>query len=206
MQNEKILILGDSYSTFQGYNPVGYDIFYPCNDVTKVSETWWDMLAKETNSEIILNNSWSGSTICNTGYNGDCSKTSSFICRLSKLVDEGFFESNKIDRVFVFGGTNDSWTENIPGEIIYENWIEDDLKSVLPGISYFMSKLTETVQKEKIHFIINTGLREEISCGIIKICNHYGVGFTSLSDIDKKDGHPTYRGMVSIKNQVLSKI
>ena len=123
----------------------------------------------------------------------------SFSERFDKMDDDA-------DVVVVFGGTNDSWTENTPGEIIYEKWSEDDLRFVLPGISCFMSKLTETVPKEKIHFIINTGLREEISCGIIKICNHYGVGFTVLSDIDKKDGHPTYRGMVSIKNQVLLNI
>ena len=97
MKNEKIMIFGDSYSTFEGYIPEGYAVYYPRADVTDVSKTWWYMLAEETASEIVLNNSWSGSTICNTGYSGDCSKSSSFIFRLTKLIDEGFFRKNKID-------------------------------------------------------------------------------------------------------------
>ena len=42
-QTKKVSILGDSYSTFQGVNPEGYNPFYPNdrNDVTEVSQTWW---------------------------------------------------------------------------------------------------------------------------------------------------------------------
>ena len=204
MKNEKILIFGDSYSTFAGYIPEGYAVYYPREDVSEVSKTWWDMLAHETGSEIVMNNSWSGSTICNTGYNGDCSKSSSFIYRLTKLMEEGFFSKNRIDRVFVFGATNDSWTGNAPGELIFDRWTEEDLKLVLPGISYFLNKLLEAVPKEKIHFIVNTDLREEISEGIVKICDHYQVPYTVLSNIEKINGHPTCQGMISIKNQLLS--
>ena len=41
-QTKKVSILGDSYSTFQGVNPEGYNPFYPNdrNDVTEVSQTW----------------------------------------------------------------------------------------------------------------------------------------------------------------------
>lgn len=207
MKNENILIFGDSYSTFEGYIPKGYSAYYPRGEnwkVDDVSKTWWHMLANETDSQIILNNSWSGSTICNTGYRGDCSKSSSFIYRLTQLIEEGFFDSNKIDRVFIFGATNDSWTNNSPGELIFKNWIEDDLKLVLPGISYFLHKLLEVVSKNKIHFIINTDLREEINNGIIEICKYYGIAYTVLCDIEKIEGHPTGLGMINIKNQVLS--
>lgn len=206
MKNEKIMIFGDSYSTFEGYIPEGYAVYYPRADVTDVSKTWWYMLAEETASEIVLNNSWSGSTICNTGYSGDCSKSSSFIFRLTKLIDEGFFSKNKIDRVLIFGATNDSWTGNTAGELIFDNWSEDDLKLVLPGISYFIKKLLEVVPKENICFIVNTGLREEISEGILKICDRYNVNYITLSDIEKIEGHPTYQGMISIKNQVISNL
>lgn len=202
MKNERIIIFGDSYSTFEGYIPEGYAAYYPRADVSDVSKTWWHMLADETDSEIVLNNSWSGSTICNTGYNGDCSKSSSFICRLTKLIDEGFFSKNKIDRVYIFGATNDSWTGNAAGKLIFDNWTEDDLKLVLPGISYFVKKLLEAVPQENICFIVNTDLREEITEGIVKICGYYNVNYVTLSDIEKIEGHPTYQGMISIKNQV----
>ena len=63
-------ILGDSYSTFAGHNPEGYAPFYPNdrNDVTKVEETWWDLYIKIMGYALEENNSWGGTTICNTGY------------------------------------------------------------------------------------------------------------------------------------------
>ncbi len=205
MKNESILIFGDSYSTYAGYIPVGYAVYYPSGEelgVLDVSQTWWHMLASETDSDILLNNSWSGSTICNTGYDGDCSATSSFIFRLSQLIDNGFFADNNIDRVLVFGGTNDSWTGNACANVMFADWTADDLFRVLPGISYFTHKLQTVVPADKIHFIINTELRPEISQGIADICDHYGISYTALTDIDKIWGHPTAKGMVQIKEQV----
>ncbi len=207
--SEKILIFGDSYSTFKGYVPEGYAVYYPREEISSVddvSKTWWHMLATETGSKIILNNSWSGSTICNTGYGGDCSKSSSFIYRLSSLIENGFFEDHDIDRVFVFGGTNDSWTKNACGEQKFSDWTEEDLRLVLPGISYFANKLMSVVEKEKIHFVINSNIREEVIQGIAHICEHYGLSYTALSDIDKINGHPTYKGMSQIKAQILNNL
>ena len=92
MDLKNVLIFGDSYSTFKGYIPEGYAVYYSENyreetDVRNVAETWWHQLFSEIKSGLILNNSWSGSTICYTGYNNtDCSETSSFICRLDKLI------------------------------------------------------------------------------------------------------------------------
>ncbi len=209
MVNENILIFGDSISTFRGYIPENYPTYYPKGEdwmVDDVSKTWWGMLANETGSKVIMNNSWSSSTICNTGYDGDCSKDSSFIFRLSQLEDNGFFTENKIDRVFVFGGTNDSWTVNSAGEMIFNNWTQDDLKLILPGISYFINRLLKIVSKDTIHFIINTDLREGISKGIIEICKHYGIGYTVLSNIEKIVDHPNYFGMLEIKNQILANL
>ena len=100
MDFKNVLIFGDSYSTFEGYIPKGFAVYYSESgsgetDVRNVKETWWHRLISETNSDLIQNNSWSGSTICYTGYNGDCSETSSFICRLNKLIDAGFFKENE---------------------------------------------------------------------------------------------------------------
>ncbi len=94
---KNILIFGDSYSTFEGYVPKGYAVYYsenerPETDVTKVEQTWWHQVVNEGNYNLVLNNSWSGSTIGYTGYNNsDCSKSSSFIYRFKKLAAEGFF-------------------------------------------------------------------------------------------------------------------
>ncbi len=209
MRNENIVILGDSYSTFEGFIPEGYAFWYPKaegNKVTAVEQTWWYKLAKETESCILLNDSWSGSTLCNVGWHGDCSTTSSFIHRATTLADSGFFAQNKVDRVFVFGGTNDSWIGTPCGNAQYANWSKEDMNKVLPGFCCTMDQLTRAVPKEKIHVVINTELREEISQGLITVSAHYGVGYICLEDIEKYDGHPTCVGMEQIKQQILSQI
>ena len=209
MKNENIIIFGDSYSAYKDYVPEGYGIYYPREDgwmVTDASKMWWGMLANETESKIMLNDSWSGSTMCNTGYSGDCSKTNSFIFRLTNHIADGFFEKNSIDRAFILGATNDSWSMNTCGEVMFSGWCEDDLKLILPGISYFVDLLASKVPSEKICFIVNTDLREEITEGIIKICEHYNAEYVLLSDIDKVCNHPTAKGMEQIKDQVLAKL
>ena len=57
-------------------------------------------MVKNAALNLILNNSWSGSTIGYTGYNNtDCSKSSSFIYRLKQLIESDFFEENQIDEI-----------------------------------------------------------------------------------------------------------
>ncbi len=209
MRNENLLIFGDSYSTYYGYIPEGYATYYPRGgawDIEDVSHTWWAMLAEETDSRIVMNNSWSGSTICNTGYNGDCSTTSSFIHRLEELIENGFFEKNKIDRILVFGGTNDSWTGNTCGELKFSDWTDADRKQILPGISYFLHTMQRVLPRENIHVIINSELRAEVMQGIAAICQHEQIPYTQIADVEKIEGHPTYLGMKQIKDQILNKI
>ena len=139
--SKSVTIFGDSYSTFEGYIPKGYACYYiprekPETDVRHVEETWWHQVIAETSSTLLLNDSWSGSTVCNTGYSGDCSKTNSFLCRFNKYKADGFFDKNKIDTVFVFGGTNDSWANAPVGEVKFENITDGDLFCVLPAMSW----------------------------------------------------------------------
>ena len=59
---KKTLIFGDSYSTFRGYVPEGYAIYYSEADekgsgVTDVSETWWHIVMREAGLKLIQNNS-----------------------------------------------------------------------------------------------------------------------------------------------------
>lgn len=148
-----IFILGDSYSTFEGYIPEGFDPYYKNsgpyyegekgkldeNDVFKVNETWWYDLCNE-NGKLLRNCSWSGTTICNTGYDKRDNSTCSFIARFDSLVKEGFFEKNKVDTFFLFGGTNDSWADSPIGELMFEGWTHKDLYSVLPDFGYLIKK------------------------------------------------------------------
>jgi hypothetical protein len=203
------LIFGDSYSTFKGYVPDGYAVYYPENDkfetdVKNVCQTWWHQVMGEAGFKLALNNSWSGSTICYTGYdNEDCSKSSSFIYRLRQLIEKGFFEENQIDTVFVFGGTNDSWSNAPLGEIKYSDWEEKDLFSVLPAVCYFLNLLKETLPQAKIYCLINTKIKPEIASCMKNACEKYHITPITFNSIDRKCGHPTIQGMKNIKDSVL---
>ena len=199
-----ILIFGDSYSTFDGYIPQGYETFYPCLDVQKVEQTWWARYIKKKNARLVENNSFGGSTICYSGYNGDCSNTNSFIYRYRKMKAEGFFERNKVDTVLVFGGTNDSWANAPVGEVKYSNWQEEDLFQVIPAICHFASCLKNELPNAEIIFIINTELKVEIQKGIQNIAQYYGIKAIQLEDIEKESGHPTEKGMESICEQLFN--
>ena len=203
------IIFGDSYSTFEKFVPNGYAVYYseierPETDVTKVCYTWWHQVVEEANLNLILNDSWSGSTISYTGWNHmDCSQSSSFIYRLHKLIERGFFKENKIDKVFVFGGTNDSWSDAPLGTMKYEDWKKEDLYFVLPAICYFLKTLKIQLPEAEIYCLINTELKSEIAEGLRQACAMYDVTSISFDKIDKKCGHPTIKGMQDIKNTVL---
>lgn len=204
------IIFGDSYSTFAHYVPEAYPVFYsnnirPVTDVTDVSQTWWHQVFTEANLNLILNDSWSGSTIGYTGYNNmDCSMDSSFICRFRKLAEQGFFTENKIDTVFVFGGTNDSWSNAPVGQMQYSDWEHKDLFCVLPAVCYFLKNLKDTLPEAKIYCLINTEIKPEIAEGIKSACEHFGITTISFDSIDKNSNHPTIKGMQDIKNGVLA--
>lgn len=212
MNLKNVLIFGDSYSTFKGYIPEGYATYYsevekPSTDVRAVTETWWYPLMEETRSELVLNNSWSGSTIGFTGYNNsDCSKTSSFIHRLDKLTEEKFFEKNEINTVFIFGGTNDSWSNAPLGTPKYSDWQKEDLYCVLPAICYFIKRVKETLSGARVICIINTEIKAEIADCLEAASKYFGAESIRLKDIDKRSGHPTVKGMAQIKEQVMNSL
>lgn len=204
-----VFILGDSYSTFKNYIPAGYDTWYSNNktqdnDVTEVEQTWWHLFLKSTDSILKLNCSWSGTTICNTGYNGEDCKNKSFIGRLEKFIMDRWFNENKIDTFIIFGGTNDSCANSPIGELKYSNWSEKDLYSVLPAFCYLLNKVKMLLPYARIICIINTGLKPEIAENYKIACDRYNVEAIELTNIDKKSGHPSIEGMKQIAGQVLS--
>lgn len=199
-----VFIIGDSYSTYEGYIPEGYHFYYSDerkeNPIVKgVEKTWWNMLANENNLNIILNDSFSGSTICNT-VRETYDVESSFVSRIDKYIAKNFFIENKIDTMFIFGGTNDSWIDAPIGNLKYSDWTDDELKCVLPAFCYLTNRAKEVV--EDVIVIINTDLKEEITNGFIEACEKNEVKYLYLKEIDKENGHPTELGMKQISEQV----
>ena len=212
MKMENVLIFGDSYSTFEGFVPSGYACYYPDEEpmrtnVLEVSQTWWYQVLQKLDAKLVQNNSWSGSTVCHTGYEGrDCSKINSFVYRLEQLIADGFFQKNKIDTVFIFGGTNDSWANSPVGSLKFADWSREDLYCILPAVCYFIKTLKEQLPNAKIVCIVNDILKAEIADGIEVACRQYGVESVRLVDVDKNSGHPTVKGMAQISAQVLDAV
>lgn len=98
----KISILGDSISTYIGYNPYGYAVYYKDdrlydNDIASVNDTWWKQVIDALGGELCVNNSYSGSCVAGSFESSACSKE-----RCSNLHDE-----TNPDIILIYMGTND---------------------------------------------------------------------------------------------------
>jgi len=196
---KKVSILGDSYSTFYGYltpdtNFCWYGEIERENDVKKVEETWWYPLVNKAGYQLELNNSFSGSTVCNTGYNKEDYADRSFITRMNNLGNP--------DLILVFGGTNDNWAGAPIGEFKYSDWTKGELYTFRPAFAYMLDYLKTQYPEAEIYNIINSGLSDEVTQSMEEICRHYEITNIRLQSIDKQSGHPSIRGMKEIREQV----
>ncbi len=203
---KNVYILGDSYSTFEGYIPKGYGAYYSNNsstdtDVNDVEQTWWHQLIQKTNAHLILNHSWSGTTICNTGYDGP-DIPHSFIRRFDKLVEEGFFQKNQIDTVFVMGGQNDDWCNAPIGDLKTQSWTDENLLHYGPAVCYLMHRIKTVLPNARIIFLINCDMKDQIMDYQEQAAKIYHVEYVRLKEIHKMSGHPTIQGMRQIAEQV----
>ena len=199
---QSVTIFGDSYSTFEGYiTPASNEPWYFQNsqkpertDVTSVTQTWWHQLISKQGWRLCMNNSYSGSTIGYSGYDGADYTLRSFNTRMTNLGCP--------DIIFIFGATNDSWTGEPIGEYKYEGITQADLFSFRPAMAHMLEYMTNRYINTRIYFILNNDLREDINSSVLTICQHYGVPCIQLHDIDKKSGHPSVKGMQQIANQI----
>lgn len=199
-----VTIFGDSYSTFEGYlTPDTMETWYfdrhddpKRTDVSQVRQTWWWQVIDRMGWKLEVNNSWSGSTICNTGY-GDADYTHrSFITRHKSLGSP--------DIILLFGATNDAWCGAPVGEYKYEGWKRADLYTFRPALAYLLSHLKDRYPTAAVHFILNSDLTEVVNNSVATICQHYGVPVIKLSGIEKISGHPSVKGMKQIADQVVA--
>lgn len=203
-----LFILGDSYSTFEKHMPEGYAFWYveggkDETDVSHVTQTWWYQFIHDTQANLLLNNSYSGSTICNTGYNGeDCSRRS-FVGRFDELIEKNYFKDNRVDTCIIFGGTNDAWADSPVGNLMYSNWTKEDLYFALPAFCYLLHRAKENLEDARIVVVINCDLKQSITDGFKSACEKYGVDVIELQNIEKMDGHPSVAGMKQIKEQMI---
>ncbi|MDE7208597.1 MAG: hypothetical protein K2O31_01820 [Clostridia bacterium] len=100
--NYKISILGDSISTYEGYNPPHYYVYYTnkvatLNGLASVDDTWWKQVIDNFGGELCVNNSYSGSVVVGMGVKPACSEQ-----RCS-----GLHSNYAPDVILIYMGTND---------------------------------------------------------------------------------------------------
>ena len=98
-----VSILGDSVSTYEGYNPPGYSVFYntgmqQTNGLTSVYDTWWAKVNQALHAWLCVNNSYSGSRV--TGETFPSGSSDERIMNLRTV-------ENKPDIILVYLGFND---------------------------------------------------------------------------------------------------
>ena len=195
---KSVSILGDSYSTFEGYmypdtNAVWfYNVIKHTTDVNSVKQTWWYKFIKENDYKLEVNNSFSGATICNTGYHKNDYTSRSFITRMNNLGSP--------DMILIFGATNDSWAGAPIGKYKYAGWSKEELYEFRPAMAYMLDYMLGRYPNVDIHFILNSELDETINESVKTICKHYNVDCIELNNIDKKGGHPSIKGMSQISD------
>lgn len=202
-----VLVLGDSYSAFEGHIPEGFAAYYGEKSkdigVNSHKKMWWHRLITRTDSKLLLNSSYSGSTLCNTGYGGDDYSEISFSARLDKLIEYGFFEKNTVDTVVILGGLNDYWASSPLGEIKYDDITKNDIYNVYPAFSYMLSRISEASPETRIIYIAEEYLPADMKACLCEICEHYGADIVEIHGISKEGGHPDGDGMKAIAEQVI---
>lgn len=80
-----VSIIGDSISTYKGFNPTGYSVFYDeyntqRNGMASVYDTWWAKVNQFLHAYICVNNSFSGSKVSgNTFPSANCDERTSLL-------------------------------------------------------------------------------------------------------------------------------
>lgn len=196
VEYKNVSVLGDSYSTFKGYvYPDTNAVWYAApairnTDVSSVEETWWRIFTEETGVPIEVNNSFSGATICNTGYKKKDYSDRSFITRMDNLGNP--------ELILVFGATNDCWAGSP-----LEGRDSTDLYAVRPAMHCLFSGLARLYPKADVVFMLNDEIQGDIRKIILDTCELYNVPCLELTDVDKKSGHPSVEGMRQISDQLV---
>ena len=207
-------ILGDSYSSYEGYvHPDSNDV-YPYHNIglTGIEQMWWAQVADSTGWILERNNSFSGALMCNYDY-VDYYGQYSFIRRMKDLGHPNV--------IFIFGATNDACAHDDEGPIvslgdyIYSDWTEEQLCEFRPALAYLFEKLQALYPKAKLYFLLDMNLgtggvtelrRAEFLSSIHRITQHYNVDCIDLTGIHKSQWHPNVERQKDIAEQVLNYI
>lgn len=227
-----ISILGDSISTYDGWIPEGFNVFYPLSgELTDVSQTWWKSLIDETGMELCANNSSSGSTCSGDSL---CIDNSKYGCSDGRLSFMSGSQGRLPDIIIVYMGTNDLLTgvpigNNDGTKLVEEGEIDnfsdaycmilDKLSSYYPTAQIFCCTLTPigdwgTEQQPFVMFenhleLTAADYSEQIrviagnkGMPVVDLYN-CGIEIDNLQEMTTDGTHLTQVGMECVKNAAL---
>lgn len=225
-------ILGDSISTYDGYIPEGFAVFYPLGgEVTDVSQTWWMRLLEDTGMELCSNDSGSGSTCVGDSLSLDDPKYGCSGYRISLIAGK---QGKMPDVIIVYMGTNDLLIgvplgDNDGTKLVDEGMVEnfsdaytlilDGLESNYPAAQIYCCTLAPVgdwgTDSPFVIFTNYLGLTAEDYSKRIQIIAdnrgipvidlyHCGVEIDNLHEMTTDGVHMTPAGMECVERAVLS--
>lgn len=233
LEGAGLSILGDSISTFDGWIPEGFNVFYPLSgEVTDVSQTWWKLLMDNTGMELCANGSSSGSTCVGDSMSEDNPWYGCSGYRISFLTGAG---GRMPDVIIVYLGTNDLLMsvplgDNDGTNMVEEGEIEnfsdaycmilDKLASDYPAAQVYCCNLTQVGDwgtgegQAFVPFVNGLGLTAEDYSKQIQIIAdnkgipvidlyHCGIETANLREMTTDGVHPTPKGMKCLGDAVL---
>ena len=101
---KKASVVGDSISTYEGYNPQGYAVHYTSREIERnrlssVADTWWMRVIGALGAELAVNGSYSGSLV-----SGDAFPAAASPERIEVLKGP---DGSSPDIILVYIGVND---------------------------------------------------------------------------------------------------
>lgn len=218
---KQISIIGDSISTYYGFVPDGYKVYYNEeialeNQLTSVDDTWWRIVCKHLGAEICVNNSYSGSRVSGEGF--PCASSDE---RTSSLHTE----SATPDLILLYIGANDfgrgiGIKENpfFYKEAIFYNSYKEMLQKIMrnyPNSQIICATLMKSSVKGNPQWeypLSKTGISlEEYNEAIREIANNVGVLVADLEALNTPYEtldtlHPTREGHKTIANAWITEL
>lgn len=213
-------ILGDSISTFYGFNPQNFSVYYDrdncrINGLKSEKDTWWGMVIDYYDGRLGINNSYSGSTVSGR-YFPAANQFSRLECM--KVTQETQY-------LLIYMGFNDFGRGvKLHAKKLCINNIEYfcdaykkmliNIKKILPNTSIICGTLMKTYIAGKVDWLFpenynNHVLFEDYNEVIREVCRSNSIALADLATLNVKyetlDGtHPTVVGHKEIAKAWIS--
>ena len=195
--NTYVSFLGDSITTYEGVIPTDFPTYYPAGDVDNIDKTWWKIALDKSLTNLLANNSYSGSYVSQGTMYGASEK------RIELLAKDGIDP----DAVVIYMGTNDLTHKIQLSKFtkMYEEMIIT-IKKMYDDVDIYV--LTMPSNKYSTDF---NAPRKEMNQKIKEISDKYGLFFIDLVDLITFDNvydhmyagaHPNALGMEVIGKEV----